>query len=201
MSLANYSELTAAIEGWMHRSDLSAKVPDFIWLAEARLGRKLALLDWEQQVTLPTVDNVVPIPADYKQPRAVNYNGKPLRYLTPSQFAEEVNPNLPASTPYTYTILGSDSLQVGPAVSDGTEIVLQYIARLVHLSLAIPTNWLLTNHPDLLLYGSLEAATSYTKDAKAEAKWAGKFAGGIEELDVENAFSQPGGTPLAIRSA
>jgi hypothetical protein len=201
VALSNYSELTAAIEGWMHRSDLAAKIPDFIWLAEARLGRKLALLDWEEQVDLATVGNVVTLPADYKQMRAVNYNGKPLRYVTPSQYAEEVNPNLSVATPYLYTILGSSSLQVGPAVPDDTEIELQYIARLEHLSTGNPVNWLLTNHPDLMLFGSLEAATSYTKDKENEAKWAGKFAGGIEELDVENAFSQPGGTPLVIRSA
>jgi hypothetical protein len=169
-------------------------------MAEARLGRKLALLDWDSQIILQTVDNVVTLPFDYKQPRAVTYNGTPLRYLVPSQFAEEVNPNLLSATPSVYTILGSSSLKVGPAVADDTEIVLDYIARLVHLSDNLPTNWLLTNHPDLLVFGTMEDINSFINNEKQEAKWAGKFSGGIEELDVENAFSQTGGTPLQIRS-
>ncbi len=58
MPLADYSELVAEIRSRTHRNNLDAQIPTSIWMAEARLGRKLALLDWEAQIPLLTADNV-----------------------------------------------------------------------------------------------------------------------------------------------
>jgi hypothetical protein len=44
MSIANYSDLQAAISDWMARSDVSGKAVDFITLAEARLNRLLGVV-------------------------------------------------------------------------------------------------------------------------------------------------------------
>ena len=39
MSITNYSELQAASADWLNRSDLTAAIPDFISLVDARLNR------------------------------------------------------------------------------------------------------------------------------------------------------------------
>jgi hypothetical protein len=38
MPFSNYTELKAAVTGWLHR-DLAAQIPDFITLAETRINR------------------------------------------------------------------------------------------------------------------------------------------------------------------
>lgn len=206
MPFTNYTELKADIASWLHRNDLSNEIPDFIGLAEARLGRKLSLLDWESQVVLATVDSVITLPSDYKQMRNVMNDGFPMVFMTPAQFAAEIRPGAtvpPTSysqNPYAYTLLGADKIQVGTAVADGAEFTIEYIARLVKLSGANPVNWLLTYHPDLLLYGSLEAACGYIRDETAEVKWAQKFGAYMLELRREDALSRGGGAPLQIRS-
>jgi hypothetical protein len=205
MPFENYTELKADIASWMHRSDLTNEIPDFIALAEARLGRKLSLLNWESQVVLTTVDSVITLPADYKQMRNVMNDGFPMTYMTPAQFSAEIRPGATvqptgnSQNPYAYTILGGDKLQIGSPVSDGAEFTLEYIARLVPLSDTNPTSWILTNHPDLLLYGSLEAACGYIRDNEAEIKWATKFGAYILELRREDSLSRGGGAPLQIR--
>jgi len=43
MSIATYSELQTAVADWMHRTDLTAKIPDFITLAESRINAPSSL--------------------------------------------------------------------------------------------------------------------------------------------------------------
>ena len=39
MALGTFTELKDAIADWLDRSDLTARIPDFIALAEARINR------------------------------------------------------------------------------------------------------------------------------------------------------------------
>ena len=41
MALSNYSELQSAVADWLERGDLTARIPDFIRLAEVQLNRLL----------------------------------------------------------------------------------------------------------------------------------------------------------------
>ena len=38
MSISTYAQLQAAVANWLHRTDLTAQIQDFIALAEARLS-------------------------------------------------------------------------------------------------------------------------------------------------------------------
>ena len=55
MSITTYAELITALDGgsgYLHRTDLTAKVPDFIDLAESKINRRLKLLLQETEATL-----------------------------------------------------------------------------------------------------------------------------------------------------
>jgi hypothetical protein len=39
MAINNYTELVAAIAEWLARDDLTARIPDFVTLAEAKINR------------------------------------------------------------------------------------------------------------------------------------------------------------------
>ena len=199
-SIASNAALQALIARWMHRTDLDTVIPEFITLAESRLGRELALMDWEASATLVLTDSKATLPTEYKTLRNVtNEDGNPLTYLTPAQFAIEINDRILARAPWAYTLTGF-TLEVGNPVGDGTKVFIDYTARLVPLSPQNPTNWLLQNHPDLLVYGSMENAMAYIKDEAREAKWAGRFNQALQALLIENEWSQTAGEPLQIRS-
>ena len=52
MALTNYAELSAAIAGRLHRTDLTAAIVDYITLAEKRLNRTVKLAAQETEATL-----------------------------------------------------------------------------------------------------------------------------------------------------
>ncbi len=199
-ALKDYDTLKATVASWTHRTDLTVSVPEFIALAESRLGRELALLDWEASAEASLIDSKATLPTEYKTLRRVtNEDGNPLEYRTPSQFAIEVNSRILARAPSVYTLTGF-TLEVGQPVGDGTKVFIDYIARLVPLSDSNQTNWLLENHPDLLFYGSMENAMAYIKDEAREAKWANRFNQALGALLIEDEWSRTTGEPLRIRS-
>ena len=88
MAISNYTELQAAIENWLDRSDLSARVPEFIALAEAQMNRALRIRIMEGRYTASTVkaQRIYALPTDYRQMRSLRINLDPivaLVYLTP----------------------------------------------------------------------------------------------------------------------
>ena len=54
MALGTYTELKDAIADWLDRSDLTARIPDFIALAEARINRERRIRPMEVRSTIVT---------------------------------------------------------------------------------------------------------------------------------------------------
>lgn len=115
MALTSYNDLKTTIATYLARSDLTAVIPDFISLAEAKLKRRF------RDVT--------------------------------------------------------------------------------SLSASVSTNWLLTNHPDVYLYGSLLEAQPYLMDDARIASWAQIFERVVSEVRLPNAsanLSNYAGLQLAV---
>lgn len=59
------------------------------------------------------------------------------------------------------------------------------------LSTDAPTNWVLTDHPDAYLGGTLVHAYNFDRDAEGAATWAGFYAGAIQ--GIADKYRRPGG--------
>ena len=71
MALTTYSELKTSVADWLHRSDLSAIIPDLITIAEMRMNSDLSARDMETTATLYTVagTKTVALPTDVVETR------------------------------------------------------------------------------------------------------------------------------------
>ena len=69
--ISTYAELQTEVNRWSHRSDMTARVPDFIALAEARMNDALILKDMEVEETLSSAigANYVALPTGYVSPK------------------------------------------------------------------------------------------------------------------------------------
>lgn len=81
MAITTYSELQAAIQAWLARTDLAANVPDFITLFEAAANRRLRVRQQETSTTLTPTSGSASLPADYLSWRRVTWAGSPLQEL------------------------------------------------------------------------------------------------------------------------
>ncbi|MEK9654394.1 MAG: hypothetical protein VW202_01710, partial [Halieaceae bacterium] len=83
MSISTYSELKTSIANFLARDDLTAQIPNFIQLAEARIGRELETREQEKRATaaLEVGDEYIALPTDLREVREVKLNTNPITVL------------------------------------------------------------------------------------------------------------------------
>jgi len=183
MALANFTDLKAAIASWLHRSDLTAQIPDFIALAESRLNRRLSLLQQETEATLTATvsSRLMTRPADMGNPLALwltTYQPRTsMTFVTPQQL-----PVTDFSGQSDYWTVTDTAIEVENPADLAYTYTLRYVA-LYDLA-STSTNRLLTEYPDAYLFGALSEAAPYIRDANSVRLWAQKF-----ELAIREAMS------------
>src|SRR5882724_628833 len=167
MSLDTYANLQTAIAGFLNRADLTAVIPDFITLAEAQILRRL-MKAWNDGHMLPRkmvglnaafsiTGELVNLPVDFLGALALSIPGVPvkLRYVKPDTLAHEKARRgvvIAPATPAIYSVVGSQ-FQFLPVPDTAYTATLVYWQKFTALSSGV--NWILQDHPDVYLYGSL----------------------------------------------
>ncbi len=171
MSIGTYAELQTAVGNWLARADLAAgRLQEFIALFEAVANRRLRVRQMETSTTLTPSSGSATLPTDYLAWRRVTWAGdtrQELEYVHPS-YLQALHPATEAGIPQLFTIEGS-TLKVRP--TSGTDLEFDYFQKIAALSDSATTNWLLTAHPDLYLFGSLTEAAAFTLDLENGAIW------------------------------
>lgn len=194
MAITNQATLEAAVASWLHRTDLTTQIPDFISLAETKLNRILRIRAMET-ITTGTVSATIALPTDFLEVKAmtVTTGGTTyaLKYVTPN----EVTATSGIAT--SYSLIG-DSIYFNP-VGSGETYNLLYYKRFPALSLG--ANWLITNAPDVYLFAALLEACPYIRiDPQTKADWASSLNDSINQLMSADNGDRYGST-LTVRSA
>lgn len=203
MALANYTDLLAAVAAWAHRNDLTAVIPDFVTMAEARISRDLRLRKQITTTTLVTTAGVrgVAIPADWLEFENVSAATVPERQLSYVN-VEHLDSRFPSGgrtgSPSVYTIEG-DGLLFGPVPDSAYTINILYYARFPSLITA-STNWLMTNHPNIYLFATLAEAMFYTQNMEQLQAYTQRYQGELSQLQAMDDRSTHSGSALRVRT-
>jgi hypothetical protein len=193
MPLQTYSDLTAAIANWLQRSDLAAITPNFVQLFEACANRRLRVRQQEATASLTPAGGVAALPADYLSWRRLTWTGNPrqeLRYAEPS-WLQAAYPDAPTDIPRVFTIEGGNILTM-PFDPSNTALELVYFQEVPALAVNA-TNWLMSAHPDLYLFGALTEAQAYTVNAETAALWKARRDELFDEIEkLSNKSRGPG---------
>lgn len=171
-----HSELKTSIANHLHRTDLTALIPDFIIFAESTIQADPSPSDAEVLCGIRTAEQnerttqVINLeyeatPTDLLSIRDAQINTDPtttLTYLTPADMTFKF-PSSITGTPSHYSLHG-DEFQFKPVPSGDMTLELSYVKRYAALSADSDTNWLLTNHPMAYVYAALVAASAYLED-------------------------------------
>lgn len=195
MAITNYSELQAAIDGWIDHTLFTAKSPDFITLFEAAANRRLRVRQQEAvaTMTISAVSGTGTMPSDYLSWRRVVHSGDlltELEYVEPSFHALRY-PEQPSGIPRIFTIEG-EAMTVRP-IPDTGSVFLKYFAKIPALTASATTNWLLTAHPDVYLFGALVEAEMFGSNDDRAPVWKARRDEIFEEIEkLSNKTRAPG---------
>lgn len=156
-NFGDWSGLQMSIAAYLERDDLSDRIPDFIALAEARFRREITRTEQETTVTLPGA-----LPADCDSVRAIYLSDTPtatLEQVSPAELRSRYS-GPDTGRPLVFALI-ADQIILGPVSSASYTAFLTYSRKIPALSSTVTTNWLLTDHPDLYLFGSLLHAEFY----------------------------------------
>ncbi len=200
MSITNYTELQAAIGSHSHKESLSAQFPEWIMLAEATILRELKLRTNEVSAT-GTATGSIAFPAGLGRIVRLEITDSGSRYVL--DYASPGYEALAEAHPHAYTVQ-DDAIRLIPPPSGAYDYALHYIPNLEALSDSNPTNWALTNCPDVYLYGSLCQMARWTKDDEEFARYVPMFQGAmdsVKRVDEAKRFPTSGGLQIKPRNA
>jgi hypothetical protein len=199
VALANYSDLTSAIADWLNRQDLTARIPDFVTLAEAQFNRQLRVRQMLARSDATLDVQYIALPADNIGLKNVKLLTSPITELSYAEpaYIDEMNRQYTSGKPRFYSII-NNTISLAPVPDGAYAGEIQYWQRIPSLAGAA-TNWLMTLHPDLYLYGSLMQAAPYLKDDDRIQVWAGIVGSLLDDIRLDNERAEKSGNPLKMR--
>jgi hypothetical protein len=207
MALGTFTELKDAVADWLDRSDLTARIPDFITLAEARLNRDLRIRPMEVRSSMETTSGqrYFNLPGGYLQMRNMQMNTNPitpLEYITP-EMLDRLYGSDTTGKPRAYTLIG-DEIQLAPIPDSDYTVEMAFYEKFTPLgdgtSGTVTTNWLTTNAPDILLYGALLEAEPFIKNDERIRLWLSAYEGAVKKIQDADARDRHSGSAMRVRN-
>ena len=198
MALTNYTELQASVADFLNRGDLTSVIPDFVTMTEAEFNRVLRVRDMTVRTQAPIDSQYVKLPDDFLGMRNIDLLTDP---VTPMSYKNLQNLDIHRASfatgkPIYYSIM-QNNIEFAPAPDGAYTIEIVYYQKIPELSVN-STNWLLTNHPDAYLYGTLMHSAPYLQADERVGLWAGKYAQIIQQITSSDEKAKFSGSTPAI---
>ena len=207
MALSTFTELKDAVADWLDRSDLTARIPDFITLAEARVNRDLRIRAMEVRSTMTTTagKQYFNLPTNYIQMRNIQLNTNPttpLEYITP-EMLDRLYGSSTTGKPRAYSLIG-DEIQLAPIPDSAYTLEMAFYEKFSPLGDgtggSVVSNWLTSNAPDVLLYGSLLEAEPFIKNDERIGVWVNAYNSAVTKIQSADARDRHSGSAMRVRN-
>lgn len=202
MSLDNYANLKLEVIDWSHRNDLDLKIDTFIDLAESEMlanSTEPLQIRAEETLATDTLDSTTPsrflaLPTGFQSMRKLyieitNGGTHELYFRTPSQ----LNILSTVGMPCFFTV--TDQLEFDRNPDIDYTVKIQYIQDFTPLSDANTTNAVLTNHPNVYLFGTLWALSRYVQEEQNAAFYYAQFIEAIKGANLKSELGRYGPAP------
>lgn len=200
MSLSTYAELQARIASELFdRTDLTDAIKDFIRLCETQVERELRHYEMITRETITLDAQYVALPSGHLETIRISADKGPLETISIDAMADLRDVSDTAAEPRYVAYLGNE-MELYPTPSQSYTGSITYYGRIPKLSDSNTTNWLLTNNPDIYLYGALLQAGNFLADNEIIQRNSVMYAGGVKGLQLEAAAQMyPGPMKMQIK--
>ena len=215
MALANYSDLGTAVASWMDRtgdSAITSNIGDFVTLCEARMFNgsgergdtfhspplRIRAMETSADITIDAQTEA--LPTGFLQARRFYLNSSPisqLDFFPPMDFWGRFISTV-SGQPTMFTIEGEDFV-FGPS-PDGTYTgKVLYWKRLDSLQTS-STNAIMTNFPNIYLFGTLLEAYLFLDDDRNIQKFYSLYSGAIKGAQRADQMDRFSGAVMEIHA-
>jgi hypothetical protein len=194
----DYNSLKTAITSFTHRDDVTDIADTLISMAESRMNQVLRLDQMCLVATTTIASEFTALPDDFLEMRNIRVNSDTpyaVEYRSPHKMVHLMSADVNEKPKY-YTVQ-SDSIQMVPR-GLGSEIEINYIARISGLTSTNTTNFLIEQTPDIYLHGCLYYASIYAKNQAGVQFHGAEFERMLSDLNMQETNRKYSGVPLEI---
>ena len=206
MAITTYDQLKDAVGNWLDRTDLDDRIPEFIELAEANFNRVIRQPDMiTKNDSFSIAGRYTTLPTDTLEIVRIVLDLTPvvvLEYVTPEEISERRTYLTGTGKPIYFTTIGgsANQLEVLRSPDDTYTASIIYYTRIAALTDSATTNWLLTNHPDIYLFGALVEAEPYLKNDERMPLWTSRLDKALNDLRLQGQRERHTASGLRMRS-
>lgn len=200
---ANYGALKTDIGIALARADLTARIPDYVAGALARINGELAaeggIVDQEQLAYAATVpgSESLELPSDFDRLEFIKIGTDALEAAQGyDELLDEYGDE--RGQPKKYALFAS-ALCFRPIPDAVYEVRIGYLKRYPMLAGDADTNWLLAQGGNLLLYAACLEATPQLGDDQRIVTWGGAYKGSLRLILDANARAKRAPRPAEVR--
>lgn len=173
--IISYSTLQTAVADFLTRDDLTAYIPNFVQNWEEDFYRDPQnWASWmESALSVSIASNVAAVPSDYLGLKIAYISGQtspPLKRISLDQLYQRF-PRSVSGNQAAYFARNASNFEFGPQITSGTLVGTYYAKPTLLRNDSDGINWLITNAPDLCLYGSLIAAEPFLRNDARLGVW------------------------------
>jgi len=203
MALNNYSNLQTSIANFLARDDLTTEIVDFIALTEADFNRRLRIRAMENSSSFTIDSETETLPTGFLQVRSFVIPTNPktaLQFMTPFHQAETQGSS-ETGKPRAYSIEGTN-FRFSPTPDATYTATLVFYKAFDALSVSVATNHILTNHPDVYLYGALYFASTFIRgmDGQTVGQFKAQYESALQQVEMADEKDKYNATPLVQRT-
>jgi hypothetical protein len=197
MAITTTTELKTAIANWSNRSDLTSRLEEFISIFEASFNRNVRVKGMEATMTTTALSSgAASLPTAFLAFKELRFDGAIDHTLQPKSLEWIRAQDQDAGGDPLYFAITSSQVVCWPATGSikGT-----YYRSLPSLT-GTASNWLLSAHPDIYLFGALTELAIYIQDEQRASMWRDRTRAMLDELERADAGDDFDGGVLAIRA-
>lgn len=208
MAITTYAQLVTAVQNWLDNTNTlpDARVAEFVALAEADFNARIRVRENLIRGTGAFIagDNRISIPDRYVGTQLIaichqSYGG-PLAQMDEAA-ALDAYYGEPTGLP-RHWVMENTVVRVYPTPDYAYDYVWKYWQKVSALAADSDTNWILTGHPDVYLFGALSFAEGYLVNDARVPFWRAQYEAALNRINtqsVEDSFS--GRTMMYVEGA
>lgn len=202
MAITNYTSLQDEIAAWLNEPAAEQFIPTFIQLAETQMNREIR--HWQMETrstgTQDAGDQYLEVPGDWLETIRLTHalNGQVLTLASRDDIATRRVKN-PGSTeePFLYNHIDGQ-IELYPTPSQAEAFELTYYAKIPALS-DNETNWLITDHPDVYLYGALAHSAPFLAEDARIAVWENSYQKAVLNINAASDKARYSGSGVTLK--
>ena len=204
MAISTFAELKTAIADFLNRDDLTSTIPTFIALAEAQINRDIRHYEMENRATAELTSQYLDRPSDWVETIRLHVTSggtRVLKLLSRASMADKRQGAEDTTGEPRFYCHAERGFEVFPT-PDGTYTTeLLYYQKITALSDSNTSNWLLSDHPDVYLYGALIHSAPYLAEDERIGVWAQLYSAATQRVNQagEDASFSGSGLTLKVR--